>query len=96
MLTIKVIRPDGKKHDESEHLPSVAFSEFIEEAKTVFYNTAVQSASGHPSVSFFKDNGMDGGIDVYEGTVYVMNEAGATIAKYDLGYGFNWPATGSK
>jgi hypothetical protein len=86
MLTIKVIRPDGKQV--TSEISNADFSEFVEEARTVFYNTAAQSVSGHPSVTYFKDDREGKAIDVYEGLVYVMNEGGKTIAKYDLGYGF--------
>lgn len=80
MLTVKVIRPDG--------------SEFIKEASTVFLNTPKQSPTGRSSVSFFVPLlpavpiGTEVGhecVDVYEGTVYVMNGNGKTVANYALG-----------
>ena len=86
MLTIKVIRPDGSKVEPNDFSRN-DFSEFIEEARTVFYNTPSQSGTKHHSVTYFAP-GRDTPIDIYEGTIYVMNEAGKTIANYDLGYGF--------
>jgi hypothetical protein len=64
------------------------FSEFIVEAHSVFLNTKNQSQTGHKSVTYFETKDENRAIDILEGTVYVMNEAGSTIAKYDLGYGF--------
>jgi hypothetical protein len=89
MLTIKVIRPDGSKIKPEDFLSNKDFSEFVEEVKSVFFNTGNQSVSGHPSVTYFVP-GSDRCIDIYEGTIYVMNENGKTIAKYDLGYGNVW------
>ena len=89
MLTIKLIRPDGCEIKPENFLSNQDFSEYVEEVKSVFLNTGNQSASGHPSVTYFVP-GKDDCVDIYEGTVYVMNEAGKTIAKYDLGYGNPW------
>lgn len=89
MLTIKVIRPDGCKTDHPEDMSHLDMSEYIEEAKSVFLNTGNQSASGHQSVTYFVP-GNDRAYDIYEGVIYVMNESGKTIAKYDLGYGNPW------
>ena len=71
MLTVKVRRMDG--------------TEWVEEVSSVAYNSAGQSASGRPSVTFFRHGKEPLGTDVYEGKVYVMNENGKTIADYDLG-----------
>jgi hypothetical protein len=94
MLTIKVIRPDGTKSTDN-NLSSVDFSEFVEEVNSVFLNTGHQSATGSQSVTYFKP-GSDRAYDVYEGVIYVMNENGKTIAKYDLGYGNPWNYTENK
>ena len=75
MLTIKVIRPDK--------------SEYIEEISSVFYNTAEQSFTRSPSITYFTIQregrvGVQNTIDVYEGLVYVMNDNGKTVANYCL------------
>lgn len=69
MLTVKIIKPDS--------------SEWIHEAFSVSQNTPEQSASKHASVSCFLTDKTC--LDVYAGTVYVMNENGKTVANYDLG-----------
>lgn len=74
MLTIKMIRQDG--------------SEFIEEAKSFAYNSKEQSASNFPSITYFtkqNDTSVVVAHDIYEGTIYVMNENGKTIGNYFLG-----------
>ena len=75
MLTIKMIREDK--------------SEWIEEARSVAYNTAKQSASGSPSITYFTKKADEAVTthDIYSGQVYVMNENGKTIGDYFLG----WP-----
>jgi hypothetical protein len=72
MLTVKIIRPDG--------------TEWVEEAKSVCSNTAEQSATHNPSVTYFTNDKEMRCIDIYEGTIYVMNENGKTIADYYLLY----------
>jgi len=72
MLTVKVIRPDG--------------SEFVREVDGVDLNTSEQSETGRKSVSCWR--GTPGGsniIEIFCGTVWVMNESGKTIANYSLG-----------
>ena len=68
MLTIKVISKDGK--------------ECIEEVKSVMFNPATEQRSATMFV-WYEDK-EDLPYTLYEGTVYVMNENGSTIAKYDI------------
>lgn len=77
MLTIKVIRPDG--------------SEYVKEASSVFLNTPKQSPTGRSSVSYYPPLLPDQSelsvncVDVFDGTVYVMNSNGKTVSNYSLG-----------
>ena len=88
MLTVKIIVPDGNKTKPEDFLTNIDFREWIEEATSVALNTAAQSQTGHRSVTYFTDDGRPQ--EVFEGTIYVMNENGNTIARYDLGYGNYW------
>jgi hypothetical protein len=69
MLTVRHINPDNKQ-------------EFVCEVTAVQKREGVESASGNPCISYWRVDGMCE--DVFRGTIYVMNELGKTIAKYEL------------
>ena len=80
MLTIRVIEPNGL--------------ETIREVKSTQLRPAIESPTGSPCLTYFMYGG-DGSnwpntVDVYDGTIYIMNENGNTIASYFLG---NLPRT---
>jgi hypothetical protein len=69
MLTVRHINPDNKQ-------------EFLFEVTSVWKREGGESASGNPCISWRRADGMCE--DVFRGTIYVMNELGKTIAKYEL------------
>lgn len=82
MLTVKHILPSGE-----ERLFSVLDVEYLSNAAGQMCQAA---KSGHnPSTGrcrfVFADKRDLDDYYVYEGTVYVMNETGKTVQKYDLG-----------
>lgn len=72
MLTIKHVESQGH--------------ETIHQARTVSYQPKdANGALGTPEIVFgFDSPGMDGGLQFGDGTVYVMNDNGKTIATYRL------------
>lgn len=73
MLTVKHIRADG--------------AETIDRAeRVIFYPPTAQSAvNPHDGGVVTAVGAISGGVDWVSGTVYVMNEHGSTVARYDLG-----------
>lgn len=82
MLTVKHIRFDG--------------AETIDHAeRVIFYpdDEAQVADSPHLSGVVTAVGAISGGVDWHSGVVYVMNDNGSTIAKYDLG---NHPNQGAE
>lgn len=83
MLTIRVIEPSG--------------IEEVREVKSTMLRPAIESPTGSPCLTYFMNSGegnnWPNSIDVYDGTVYIMNENGNTIASYFLGNLPRTPAT---
>ena len=80
MFTVRVIEPSGL--------------EMVREARSVMLRPPAESPTGSPCLTYFTESG-DGDnwpntVDVYDGTIYIMNENGNTIASYFLG---NLPRT---
>lgn len=69
MLTVRVIGADG--------------NEMVKEVTSVFMRPSEQSKLIHQSVYFFRPNG-DLAETIEDGDVYVMNDAGKTIADYHI------------
>ena len=80
MLTVRVIEASGLEQ--------------VREVRSVMLRPAKESPTGSPCLTYFL-NHKDGedwpnSIDVYDGTIYVMNENAKTVASYFLG---NLPRT---
>lgn len=80
MLTVKHIRFDG--------------AETIDHAeRVIFYpDDSCEGGGSRPAVPHLRGvvtlvGATSGGVDWHSGLIYVMNENGATVAKYDLGPG---------
>jgi hypothetical protein len=75
MLTIKTISPSG--------------FEALKEVKSVFYSPGMvlppPSTYEEPAMVTYWRPGDETGETIYEGLVYVMNDNGKTVAKYNLG-----------
>ena len=75
MLTIRTIDPDGL--------------EVVREIRNTMLRPAKESPTGSPCLTYFLEhsegNDWPDCVDVYCGTVYVMNESGKTVASYFLG-----------
>jgi hypothetical protein len=78
MLTVRVIEASGLEQ--------------VREVRSVMLRPAKESLTGSPCLTYFLDSGegWSNSVDVYDGTVYVMNENGKTVASYFLG---NLPRT---
>jgi hypothetical protein len=78
MLTVRVIEASGLEQ--------------VREVRSVMLRPAKESLTGSPCLTYFMDSneGWSNSVDVYEGTAYVMNENGKTVASYFLG---NLPRT---
>lgn len=76
MLTVKHIRHDGAETIDSAE-------------RVIFYAPEGMDSTPTPHVGGSITAVNRGGIEAewFSGTVYVMNERGATIAKYDMGGG---------
>lgn len=72
MLTIKVINE------------RTGF-EYIKEVKSVVLRPAQESASSSRCFTYY-DRESDVAFDIFEGTVYVMNGEGKTVANYNFPY----------
>jgi hypothetical protein len=71
MLTIKIIENDGR--------------ETVKEINSVTLRPANESSSGSRCLTYFGfQNNEFYATDVFNGTVYIMNENGKTIANYVL------------
>jgi hypothetical protein len=57
--------------------------ETIDEAKKVICRPGKESMTGHPCVTYWQPGSNDA-IDVFDGTIYVMNSNGKTVADYHL------------
>jgi hypothetical protein len=74
MLTIKVCSNEGH--------------ELVKEVESVMLRPSKETASGHDCVTYFpvsNPSNPEIAVDVLEGTVYVMNSNGKTVADYYLG-----------
>lgn len=68
--------------------------EYIFQTERVYYDSRQDGDGIKPTVLFDEMTGREHAIDI--GIVYVMNQSGSTVAKYDLGTGpFSFPRAGT-
>jgi hypothetical protein len=77
MFTVTNVTPSGE--------------EMVVQARQVSYNPksffgSDDGATGGLEQAVFADGGVEGTVKFTEGTVYVMNDSGKTVAKYSLKY----------
>lgn len=82
MLTVKHIRFDGA--ETIDHAERVIFYPHADEGNL---GSIKGPMAPHRIGVVTAVGAISGGVDWHSGTVYVMNENGATVAKYDLGPG---------